>query len=340
MLNPEKTSAITHQQRHDWVDQLKGFTIFLVVYGHNFPFCEKYIYSFHMPLFMMIAGFFHPNRSAGEQVRKRFISLVAPYFLWSTFLYGIWYFVTRKFGDSASLDLSPLKNLIGVFWAQGDRDYMDWGIPMWFLPALFVTFLAFWAVLKIESRTIRFLVLGLAVATGLFYPHFSRLNLVWSANIAMTALFFYAAGFYGFGRISSLSKRQAIFTMAATCVIHALLFGLNAKVDMYRAIYGNEALFLINGITGSLFVLCFFKSFPVFKFLGFIGKFSLTILALQLLAMTFIKAVILLATGDAVFEFSEAERFLFAIVQIALMVPLFFLINKYAPILNGGFKKI
>ena len=40
------------------------------------------------------------------------------------------------------------------------------------------------------------------------------------------------------------------------------------------------------------------------------------------------------------FNFSETEKFVYAIVQIALMVPGFYFINRYIPILNGGFKKL
>ena len=46
------------EKRENWVDQARGFAMFLVVYGHNFPVAEKYIYSFHMPLFLIISGFF------------------------------------------------------------------------------------------------------------------------------------------------------------------------------------------------------------------------------------------------------------------------------------------
>ncbi len=109
---------------------------------------------------------------------------------------------------------------------------------------------------------------------------------------------------------------------------------------MYRAIYGNEFHFILNGISGSLFVLLLFKTFPYFKFLQFIGKFSLTILALQLLAMTFIKFILLKVFHQTEFNFSEWERFLYAILQVILLIPSFFIINKYIPLLNGGYKKI
>ena len=70
--------SLNHKtERLDWVDQVKGFTIFLVVYGHNFPFNEKYIYSFHMPLFIMLAGFFHYNKTDFETgiIFRNFASL-------------------------------------------------------------------------------------------------------------------------------------------------------------------------------------------------------------------------------------------------------------------------
>lgn len=343
MPKPEKTNVAAgippRRERLDWIDQLKGFTIFLVVYGHNFPFCEKYIYSFHMPLFILTAGFFHPQISSYLQLKKRFVSLIVPYFIWSFFLFAIWYFVTRNYGDSAALNLSPAKNFLGVFMAQGDRAHMDWGIPMWFLPALFITFLLMSGVLKINKK-FRFFALCVLVALGLAYPHFTSVNLPWSINIAMAALFFYAIGFYGFGWIAQLPRKHAIVIMIVSGLLSLVLFDLNIKIDMYRAIYGTETLFLLNGITGCLFVLCFFKAFPAFKFLGFIGKFSLTILALQLLAMTFIKFVIMIVRHKTEFDFSEAERFLYAIIQVILLVPAFYLINKYAPFLNGGYKKI
>ena len=118
--------------------------------------------------------------------------------------------------------------------------------------------------------------------------------------------------------------------------IQSLNFYLNTVYAVFLLIKqknGKKLFFL-------LFILFFFKAFPVFRFLEFIGKFSLTILAAQLVAMTFIKLMLLLIFHQTEFQFSEWERFLYSILQIVLMIPGFFFINKYIPILNGGYKKI
>jgi fucose 4-O-acetylase-like acetyltransferase len=331
---------VTSAQRLGWVDQVKGFTIFLVVYGHNFPFTEKYIYSFHMPLFIMVAGFFHPTNATFSSIRKRFHTIIIPYFIWALLLFAFWFCIGRQYGESAQLNLSPIKNFTGVFYAQGDRNYMDWGIPLWFLPAIFMTFLLFYLIQKIENRLAYAIVLTLVPIAGFVYSHFTAVNLPWSINIAMVAIIFYAFGNYFFDKLINISKKTALMLMVLMGLANLFFFNYNLKIDMYRAIYGNEFYYILNGISGSLFVLFFFKAFPLFKFLEFIGKFSLTILALQLLAMTFIKLVLLTAFHQSEFNFSEWERFLYAILQILLLIPSFLLINKYLPILNGGYKKI
>ena len=164
--------------------------------------------------------------------------------------------------------------------------------------------------------------------------------LPWSINIAMVALLFYSFGYYFFKKISNVSKKNAIIILIVMGLFNLFFYKSNIKIDMYRAHYGNELYFILNGISGSLFVLFFFKAFPVFKFLQFIGKFSLTILALQLVVMTFIKFMLMILFHQTEFHFTELNRFLYSILQILLMVPVFFFINKYIPILNGGFKKI
>lgn len=82
---------------NNFIDALKGFLIVLVVLGHelqmnytNFDqlFLFKFIYAFHMPLFMIVSGYLakmsllNSGCSVQKCVKKKFIYLVVPFVAW------------------------------------------------------------------------------------------------------------------------------------------------------------------------------------------------------------------------------------------------------------------
>lgn len=324
--------------RLNWVDSIKGFAIFLVVYGHNFPFCEKYIYSFHMPLFLLVSGFFYPKKSHFNDLKKRFATLVIPYFLWALFLFVFWLLIAKNIGLSKEFKLSNFKNFIGIFYAQGGMDYMDWGIPMWFLPMLFVSFcFRFLIDLFFDSLYVRLIVLLFSATFGFYLS----MDLPWSLNVALVAALFLFIGQRIFENIDRFPRNIVGFSIILLLfVLHFLLYDYNEKIDMYRSQYGNFVLYLLNGLLGSLCLILLFKFFVNSVLLSFIGKFTIVILALQTLAMSFIKLVLLICFKSSDFVFSDWQKFIFAILQILILVPVFLFINNYLPLLNGGFKKI
>ena len=85
--------------RINYVDNLKGFAIILVIVGHVIQYLYspdfydgvvvfRYIYSFHMALFMMLSGFtLDMNRDISlkifiEKIKKRALQLLLPFFFW------------------------------------------------------------------------------------------------------------------------------------------------------------------------------------------------------------------------------------------------------------------
>lgn len=91
--NTLNNSRMYQTLRFSYIDNLKGFLIILVVFGHciqNFmPYYEsnllfRLIYSFHMPLFIFVSGFVsYKDQLTWESVGKRFLQLMLPFFAWA-----------------------------------------------------------------------------------------------------------------------------------------------------------------------------------------------------------------------------------------------------------------
>jgi Fucose 4-O-acetylase and related acetyltransferases len=265
-------------KRLDWVDQARGLSIFLVVYGHNFPLYEPYIYSFHVPLFFFISGMFHPKKVDVNVIKRRAKMILVPYFFWATILYLFWLFIGRNYGNSSTLDLSPLNNFLGIFYSQGGQDYMDWGIPIWFLTCIFLVFVFYSLTKSIKNKIASYALLITGFFIGLVWPKVFGIHLPWSLDVAFVATGFYAVGHHIKGWLIDLTKRMLIIWLVLMFIFHLITYYLNSsKVDMYRSLYGNEALFFISGLTGSVAYLLLLKLFPIIKFLSYFGKHTIVL---------------------------------------------------------------
>lgn len=124
----------TEQQieRIEWVDILKGLAIILVVMGHVMTFDPSSpalligIYSFHMPLFMLLAGYtaavsMERSTNVRNFISKRIIGLFIPYLVWS--------FMISPFADLAAYQEYSLAEHFNHFLTG---TMLTW----WFLPCL------------------------------------------------------------------------------------------------------------------------------------------------------------------------------------------------------------
>ena len=131
--------------RNETIDISKGIGILSVVLCHNWIAYNNHelnriIYSFHMPLFFFISGiFFNPNSSFKLFVSNKFQSLLKPYFvvLLVLFLFNYFFnFVTKTSFDNTKYFFKLL---------YGSSSTLNWA-PLWFLPHLFLVFIAGWFV--------------------------------------------------------------------------------------------------------------------------------------------------------------------------------------------------
>lgn len=121
---------------------LMALGMLLVVFGHAdcsmldvwgmFPY-----YSFHMPLFVFISGYFYKTADeagVGAFLKRKIRHLLVPYFLWNAG-YGIFAALLRQVGFTMGEPVS-VKTLFLTPFLNGHQ--FIWNSPAWFVPALFL----------------------------------------------------------------------------------------------------------------------------------------------------------------------------------------------------------
>jgi fucose 4-O-acetylase-like acetyltransferase len=208
------------RRRIEWIDVARGIGIILVVYGHVLrglisasaidranPFwaSDYAIYTFHMPLFFLLAGL-NVERSMGKG-RKAFLTgklwtLAYPYLLWSV-LQGSIQFLIPTYVNAPR----PLWTLATILWRPIAQ--------FWFLYALFFCHLFAWACAARRS-TMALLAL-LAMIAGRFLP-----DSIW--NSIAYALPFYVAGLLLSPRILRWNpeRKTALLWTAGSAALYAL----------------------------------------------------------------------------------------------------------------------
>lgn len=147
MISSTLNSAPVQTERQTWIDVAKGLGIALVVYGHVqrglinagilgdnkfWQVLDHLIYSFHMPLFFALSGYFLipglQKYAATALLKSKLRSLVYPYLLWSS-AQGILEVL------AASMTNKPTSwfEVLAMLWAPRAQ--------FWFLYVLFLIFI-------------------------------------------------------------------------------------------------------------------------------------------------------------------------------------------------------
>ena len=162
------------KDRDYFFDNARAILIFLVVFGHllqpytsedkNLSALYLVIYSFHMPTFLFISGYFAKNLDKPYYLENIAKKLLLPYFIFFAF-YSVYYFLT---GKSDSLQLDPFNPVFAL----------------WFLLTLFF----FHVVLVIVRRYNPWIVLTISIVFSVFAGYSANIDEYMS--ISRTIVFF------------------------------------------------------------------------------------------------------------------------------------------------------
>lgn len=347
-----------------WVDIAKAYGMLLVFYGHLLEklidlgnvaaFLQfKFIYSFHMPLFFLLAGYTSKNNSLSykEFLRLNLTSRIIPVIFFNLLAMTI-----NIYQDSLLGSLHWNNYLFGLINLL--KGHPVYNVVTWFLVCLFTIenihfFLSHYLKTNkqlIISAVILFLS-GLLITLNIeFVTSVTGVEKnFWFVHEALVAYLFYQ-----FGKIlkdwelleEKITLFFQLFLLVFTGLIVLLTFNLNTNlftvkttaVIMASSSHGNFVLFPLTALAGSLFVISLAKLTPSSKIILFIGQNTLILLGLNGLffhfgnqwLFTLIKEFL---TDSHLVVFEACS--LGTLLSIVLCVPCIFIFNKFIPQLVG-----
>lgn len=288
-INLYESNNSNTKNRIEYMDIANGIGIILVIIGHmpiKNEYCRDFIYSFHMPLFFLISGYFFKHTDNKKCLRKIFKSLIIPYVI--TCILIILYKIFRLVLQSNFSEIPNAFKIWGLASLYGSGDGEHFGIisigAIWFLLALaFATYFMNY----IYNKKYRYLYVLFIAYIGYKTSQFVWLPL--SVQAGMVALLYVYIGIL-------MKKYNILNRHICACeyifLIAMMIFNVKygGKLYMVTNTYENGLLDVIISLSNCF--LCIKLSMIIDKFLKilkmlfkFIGENSLICLCAHLISL-------------------------------------------------------
>lgn len=243
----------------------------MVILGHTSQLPNiftEWIYSFHMPLFFWISGyFFRGTPNIVLYVKKKSKALLCPYILYSLIFLGINYFILKEDGNLI------VNEIIGGLSGQGTD-----GI-LWFFPALFWTEILFAFLRKYVRRFFPIAIIGCVVCATMFSGVTNYHSGLMKIPSAMFAIGFYYCGYVTQQyNLINLAKRVPLLVYLALHLIILIIF--HPGLSLNTASTSNLLIAYMIAVIGICGVVKFTDAFCVVwltyigRMLAYVGKNS------------------------------------------------------------------
>ncbi len=341
MTSPTATRSI-------WIDAAKGVGIILIFLGHVWSTVTPsalyvWIYAFHVPLFFFVSGLtLKPGAGPlGSVVVKKLRTLILPYLCYALLGYAFYvagYFLAQKQGIRVEqFDYGLWPPLAGIFYGTiGDGRLING--PVWFLAALFWTFLIGYLInTLIRQPLLQWLVVLALTALGLSLAE--KVTLPFSGVAALSALVFLQAG-YSAQRLGSTPPwpEGTRWAIVAALFVVSLFSQVNDFVRFGEGVVGNPLWFLLFAFTGLWMVVLLLQLIEArSRWLAFIGRYSLEIMLIHMLIIKSVKVVMsgLLGVGLTHIDNDLGLGMVVMLLSVILLIPAVWIMVRYLPFTVG-----
>lgn len=321
------------KKRVEWVDMAKGVGIIAIVLGHAIhPLTGSShalsvifasLYWWHVPLFIIIGGFFIKPIERTWQAfwafaKKRIFPNVVTYLTVGTLLVFTSHVLHNESWKTSGMNF--LRMIYGGAAANG-----EWSI-FWFMTVYVVTVLVVVLLISyVKSIPMQFLITMVMFGIGTAKPHFHFFQfkyMPWSIDAVLLTSVWMLAGYYGYKYYPQLKNKAGYATAGVliflACFIKKYTIGLNFMLYLrqHKIHTPFMAFFVPIAICLAIFIICeALSKTDYFRWLLPLGQYSLAI-------MYFHKLVFDIVAKVPVLDHAWAQ-FLFGLIVPALVAALY-----------------
>ncbi len=205
------------QKKDRAIDILKGIAIIAVIFGHITSPVGSFIFSWHMPLFFFISGFFiKTDESIKIFLIKNFKRILIYFFAFAVLGFLVTYFRNIFQGREHE---SILQGFTGIFYWMDMGHLNNYGFVLWFLPALFWgKFINFILLKYLKSRVI----IGVIITSIFSLIVSTQIKLPFALDIGILASLWIYIGyiFYNYLRIPVLKYWHYVLIVAIPFLVY------------------------------------------------------------------------------------------------------------------------
>jgi fucose 4-O-acetylase-like acetyltransferase len=333
-------------KRYDWVNAIRSIGIMMVVLGHTLGInesVEKYIYSYHMPLFFFISGLVLTTTRLSQDWVDATMHygrrLLLPYLLFSILTYLPWVLVTRHFGADAALQIEPWQPLVGTLYGIGVDGWLQHNAMLWFFPCLFLVHLIFRMLYGLaKGWKLHALIVGLT-GLGLLLPSLLPVRLPWGIEIALIVLPFYAIGqiFSSHDAWLPLASLRTALLALFFFILQFFCVKLNGRVDLNFISLGNPFLFYLAAFSGIGALGCVIAFLPPLRMFTALADAAILTFAIHRTTFSVFSAFGLWLMHDLqAFKLSIWGSISYTVGALLVAGLLFPRIRRWCPILIGS----
>ena len=286
------TSSMSESRIEYW-DMAKGIAIMAMILGHiQIPgYLRTIIFSFHMPLFMIVNGYFIKNYNVKRTLMRSMRTLLVPYAIVCLLSAGIYTYIGSEGIGASAMFLQKIKAMIGGMSKISTRFLtFDSVWVVWFVCCLFLARNIYVMLMKLLERYRRicpWVILSLAFLGYLMGKYYAFMP--WSLDVALVALIFIGVG--NWMRKVELWEKSYCYTLVIPAVIWIYFLRMEISIELATRSYPLGIFSIIEAIAGSMVIISIAKLLNKSKVItvifSWIGRNSMIILGIHCLELMY-----------------------------------------------------